>query len=462
MSLKAEPTGNPASRNEDAGRKLTRGCATRRVRALRTPQALQLPVCVRPARRAFSAGIAPTCLQRDLHRQSARSRKLAAGCAWVEKPLPYPRLLQKPIFGNCLEDVLQSARPAIRPESEQMPQKADLPQFPQTPSRPIQGRHAPGRGTRPQTPRPQPRPGKPPRTSYPARPDPVPYARAAQASLAMLTRRARDFIAPQKSPPRTAPRVPPVPRVFPQAINLPISISPHTGLPTGWMARLGPRLARRLGWGGVSPAGEPSPPGVVIRESVDSSGRIPDWVAHAAALELVGPAAPLKLLLRLIGEEDASFDSHPARNAPVAQEGQEGASARSPLLRSQAERALPAPPAWDAPFASTPRGKAPTPVPQPPTGAQQGFYPQSGSLPLPAAGQPYFRPPLAPPLAAGHPPTLLPPQAVFDAPTPIASAAARQAAKHDEANLAEEDLDVLASKIKRILDDEARRYGIQV
>jgi hypothetical protein len=38
----------------------------------------------------------------------------------------------------------------------------------------------------------------------------------------------------------------------------------------------------------------------------------------------------------------------------------------------------------------------------------------------------------------------------------------RHEALRDEAELVQEDLDSLADKMKRILDEEARRYGIQV
>jgi hypothetical protein len=95
-------------------------------------------------------------------------------------------------------------------------------------------------------------------------------------------------------------------------------------------------------------------------------------------------------------------------------------------------------------------------------GARQGFYPRAESLPLPAASLVGAQPLFAPPLATEIPPTLLPPRAPFDAPTPLASAALRHEALRDEAELVQEDLDSLADKMKRILDEEARRYGIQV
>jgi hypothetical protein len=44
---------------------------------------------------------------------------------------------------------------------------------------------------------------------------------------------------------------------------------------------------------------------------------------------------------------------------------------------------------------------------------------------------------------------------------PVAAATARQGARA-EAAIAEDDLSVLAARIKRILDEEARRHGIDV
>jgi hypothetical protein len=45
---------------------------------------------------------------------------------------------------------------------------------------------------------------------------------------------------------------------------------------------------------------------------------------------------------------------------------------------------------------------------------------------------------------------------------PVAAGAARQGARQDEAAAHGEDLSVLAVQIKRILDEEARRHGIDV
>jgi hypothetical protein len=67
----------------------------------------------------------------------------------------------------------------------------------------------------------------------------------------------------------------------------------------------------------------------------------------------------------------------------------------------------------------------------------------------------------ASPVVAESLPPLLPPPLVGMPVLPIALATAREGAR-DEAREAAEDLDALAAKIKLILDEEARRHGIDV
>jgi hypothetical protein len=57
---------------------------------------------------------------------------------------------------------------------------------------------------------------------------------------------------------------------------------------------------------------------------------------------------------------------------------------------------------------------------------------------------------------------LFPPQTPGELIAPAAASAARQGAKQDEAAARGEDLSMLAAQIKRILDEEARRHGIDV
>ena len=67
---------------------------------------------------------------------------------------------------------------------------------------------------------------------------------------------------------------------------------------------------------------------------------------------------------------------------------------------------------------------------------------------------------ILPPQVAAQLPSLVTSQRVDIPPLPVAAATARFGARAEM--LIDEDLDVLAAKIKRILDDEARRHGIDV
>ena len=444
------------------------GCA-RQVRALHKPRALQLPVCVHPAKRVLAAGMAPTCLQRALQQQSKPPRKLAKICDWIGAPAPRPHLLPDPLFGTCLEDVLKTSPRTVHEGRETEAKRVEIPPYPDSLTHPKKGQRIPHKGAHSPAQFPHPRPGRPPHTARAARPKPVPHTHPTQASLELLARRAGGY--------RTVSRLSTQQKMAKWAVPFFSAASPRPSLPgsdlstradsglqPGWLARLSRRLSYRFRetppFSALTGSAQTEEfPTGELDETAGAAGNVSSWVARAVAVEPTGPTAPLTLLLRLLGEAEPLSENPPVRRAPPVR----GAKpSPTELLRSQAERTASGVPEWDAPFSSTPRGEAPAPVVQPPTGAQQGFYPQSGSLPLPAAGQPNFRPPLAPPLASEHTPTLLPPQEVFDAPTPFAAATARQAAKFDEGRLVEEDLDMLASKIKRILDDEARRHGIQV
>ena len=67
---------------------------------------------------------------------------------------------------------------------------------------------------------------------------------------------------------------------------------------------------------------------------------------------------------------------------------------------------------------------------------------------------------IAPPATRPTLPPLLPSQTVGLPTPPVAATIARQGAWVEAS--AEDDLDVLAAQIKRILDEEARRHGIDV
>ncbi len=67
---------------------------------------------------------------------------------------------------------------------------------------------------------------------------------------------------------------------------------------------------------------------------------------------------------------------------------------------------------------------------------------------------------ILPPTLVSLLPPLTTPQGVSVPPLPVATATVRLGSRMEAPS--EEDLDVLAARIKRILDDEARRHGIDV
>lgn len=69
---------------------------------------------------------------------------------------------------------------------------------------------------------------------------------------------------------------------------------------------------------------------------------------------------------------------------------------------------------------------------------------------------------IAPPTLTPSLPPLRPPRASETAPLPVAAATAHQGARQEEVMAQEKDLSLLAAQLKRILNDEARRHGIDV
>jgi hypothetical protein len=69
---------------------------------------------------------------------------------------------------------------------------------------------------------------------------------------------------------------------------------------------------------------------------------------------------------------------------------------------------------------------------------------------------------IAPPAIATSLPPLLPPQIAGKPPSLAATAIIQGVARQEEIAATENDQSALATKIKRILDDEARRHGIYV
>ncbi len=421
------------------------GACARRLSRRKLPRLLQLPVAA--PKRVLSGGRTPECLQRILRRPASLPRQLASLCGWVEKPGAPPPLMEGPLLGSCLEEAVRfegtehreqasgSASTAGSPSlSESLrPGKSGLSQASAPPSAIV--RPLPGSGVRQG------------RLSAAADRSRLPLGNPARAPFELLARRAggSQALSSLAPAPRDIHSRKPFSQIPAPPVARPANLPP---VPPEWVALLNHRLTDHLNLHAPSMT-----PGMLFdREAL---GQEREGLAQPAwVLPLPSATAPLDLLLRLAGVLPAFASRRALRNVS---EGQP-----SELLRAPAERSSSSGLTWSEPFSSAPRQAAPAPESLVPTGAQQGFYPQAGSLALPAAGQPNFRPTLAPPLAADTPPTLLSPQEVYDAPTPYAAASLRHEAGRDEFVLVQEDLDLLAAQIKRILDEEARRYGISV
>lgn len=423
----------PARADSPKARPGPRGCGTRLRRALRQPKAL---CALRPGqrgRRALAGGSAPRCLQRKLLPPAERVRRLNQTCAWIEQPPRLPRLRKGPLVGHCLEAVLAPRGSRSEADGASSPAPVRLPGDPE-------GIHRPGhkRGSAP-PPRPwsSAEPGIRPNGAA-VRPRPGPYALAQRLPAEHLQR----FDLPRaRRPARLTPDI--VRRTRPLPKHGTVRARRGGAGAKGWstesvgqyLQRVAARFAQRMKQAGPSGSAQ----GVLSAGPYDFSGSM-IWARAALAATLGGPAARRALLLDLAGrlpESESPLDEGTTSRPPEQNPGSDVAAERR---RTGTE--------------APPRSAS--------EAAREGFYPQTGSLPLPEAGLDGGQSLVAPPLAAEIPATLLPPRRPFEAPTPYASATLRHEALGDEADLVQENLDALADKIKLILDEEARRYGIQV
>jgi hypothetical protein len=187
---------------------------------------------------------------------------------------------------------------------------------------------------------------------------------------------------------------------------------------------------------------------LTVPPSPDDSVLSKQWSARIA-----GPIAPRDLLVRLIRPAQVGsfsrtvFGSEPGELArsfgrPVPEERTER---RRRSLSVPLDRVVPASrPAVEPRVVPRPGGRVPSSL----------AVPQPEEIPAPAE-------PIAPPAAASSLPALVPAQKVREAAFPLAGIMA-QLGSRGEAAAKEDDLDLLAAKLKRILDEQARRHGIDV
>lgn len=402
----------------------------------------RLHCAARKARSTLQVGRTPACWTRLVEARTRRVERASRLCTWVESTPRPPRLQPQPLFGSCLKDLTQPEHTADEPgeiRNTRPPGEAGM--LPKARIRTRGVRHHPaerlnaGRipmGARPAAPR------SPEAERDPALEVPRPLPAHRRLAAASLERRAgTDLLKRLAGALQGAGKATARPRrdLLGQAAGGGSS-GQRRSLPLKsdeWPAVLGKRLqsalarsATRLSRSG--PQSKKTLAGFTVEQAL-----LPSWEAV-----LNGPPAPPELLARLAGmsqaEALASPDSHRSGGAPRRR------SARG-SQRAMLPDEKPAPEQPDA-----------------------GFQPEPGMVDAPAAAQirrSEFTP-LAPPGATGSLPPLAAPQKPYDPTLPVAAATLRYGAQREAAETAPEDLSDLATKIKRILDEEARRQGIHV
>ncbi len=188
-----------------------------------------------------------------------------------------------------------------------------------------------------------------------------------------------------------------------------------------------------------------------------SEGRLSKHLGAPWSMDLAGPTASADLLHRLAGSDQLrpSINSSPVASALNGDQS----DWLSPQARDRQSREV----AAQAGRAAACPGAAPEliqsqsePDESPPAASDEVSYRATDGQR--AVGRTPGQ--IAPPSLAESLPPLAPPQTTTTHALPLASETARRGAR-DEAS-APEDLDALAAKIKLILDEQARRHGIDV
>jgi hypothetical protein len=215
----------------------------------------------------------------------------------------------------------------------------------------------------------------------------------------------------------------------------------------GWRSRLAERAESVLNRVQPDAAQGPPPAG----DGAPAAGRT-QTVADPWSMPLDGPGASSDLLNRLAR---GRLPDSAERNRP-----QRGPSSQAKAPSTEAFGALRSVRLPEESF--SPSGLSGR---RPPEAAQERSEPRTpefgGSGRVPRGEDDSTFPPAVRPNVMRALPSLLAPQRAGEHPRPVAAATARHGARK-EAIGAAEDLDALADAIKRILDEQARRHGIDV
>jgi hypothetical protein len=458
----------------------------------------------------FAGGQAPACWRREMTRCTANLGALHSVSSWVKAFRVHLALCDGPLLGHTLPDVLadQDDHPATpKPEPRPRPMTQRQPKQPgdsgqkrarkrrSAPPQPDQPGTSPHRRQRPRWSNALSRHDATAVTTQPAR----------QARSTLLKRLAGNTAVPHHTssdPPRL------VKTRLPDASSPDFPNAAHQAKWRREVARRAGHALDRDELDGRLASRHP-------QSEQPASDETPEPAASGGALEAVapgarpslaaawdrpfnGPTAPADLLADLDGRRetghgrtvpepqtgngrqvqparpsqpatDVTSPDLPARHAPDNRQAgpmdRSTVTARSSakldrLPVAERDHARPAPPGtarqrqsedWPSPWPDEPLPATGEPaVDGTPTSAQKRDL--GGRPAVPVRVAPPAVAPTLPPLRAPQPPVTIPP--------PVATAVVRQDAVQEAAAAA--DLNVLAANLKRILDEEARRHGIDV
>jgi hypothetical protein len=432
----------------------------------------------------FIGGRAPSHWRRELARCISRLGTLRRACAWVEtEARSQPKLCDGPLLGACLTTLT----------GYEVADSGSLEPGTPRPQRPGSAKPEPlrkhdwdwsglGKVTEKQTSPLKPEAPQPQRSGLSQlkpRLAPMPLqlsAKAGRTLLSKLTGQKMTAEGPgwsQQRPPGAASavrtRVPP-PAVLERADQ------------QDWLhdlARRAERALRRkeLERGPKFPSGSPDQP---------RPDRAPA-LAEQWAIPLQGESAPADLLVRLVSPSRSDGD-HAGGEAQAEGTPRQPSGARTenrhfrlqdetvpphitenrPLAESLASTGGEAPDGVSSgqPVRTDSSDQGHLLSPQTVSSRPAGVWAGSPSLATDSTGNPDGQREapvrIAPPREAPVLPSLRPPRRVNEPISPLAAAIIKQEARQVEEATDEEDLTALSTKIKRILDEEARRHGIDV
>lgn len=232
-----------------------------------------------------------------------------------------------------------------------------------------------------------------------------------------------------------------------------------------WLNRLGQRAGKAMTQKQPDTTGSAK----LAQDDAQVSGQSPS-LQEQWSMPLDGMCASLDLLNRLVQEDLPGGEGNSGRALPRSSRGQPPPSSEKPRPPRPIEKSdefSQRSDSWDgwhgepASGANDFESKG-----TPPDTARAGstlFAPEPGADGQVGHGEGETKSsaPIIPPNVTPSLPDLLPPQRVGAQPLPVAAGTARRGAR-EEAAMNMDDLDTLAGKVKQILDEQARRHGIDV